>query len=151
VRRETHVSRSESDTLAIGAYLAARLGLAAGDVVLLRGNLGMGKTVLARGLAAGLGVDAAEVRSPTFTLVNPYQGRLTVYHLDLYRVDSARDLEELGLEEILGGDGVALVEWGERLGPYRPARFVEIGIEDRGGRERLITVSDARRRAHSIR
>jgi tRNA threonylcarbamoyladenosine biosynthesis protein TsaE len=150
VRREI-LSHSEEETLAIGSSLAGSLDLEAGDVVLLRGDLGMGKTVLARGLSAGLGVDAGEVRSPTFTLVNPYQGRLPVYHVDLYRVDGTRDLEELGLEEILQGDGVALVEWAERLGPYRPERFVDIRIEDRGGSERLISISDSRRSGHSIR
>jgi len=122
-----------------------------GDIVLLHGDLGMGKTVFARGLAAGLGVDPGEVRSPTFTLVNPYHGRLTVYHVDLYRIEGTKDLDELGLEEILGGDGVAVVEWAERLGPYRPRRCVEVRIEDGGGSARRIVVTDARRRGYSTR
>lgn len=111
----------------------------------------MGKTVFARGVAIGLGVDAAEVRSPTFTLVNPYRGRLPVYHVDLYRIDRIADLDELGLEEILGGDGVVLVEWAERLGPYRPERFIEVTIEDRGGSERRVTIADSRRVGYSTR
>jgi tRNA threonylcarbamoyladenosine biosynthesis protein TsaE len=135
-------SHGEADTFSFGRTLAA--GLRAGDVVLLRGDLGAGKTVLARGIAVGLGVPAEEVRSPTFTLVNPYQGRLPVYHLDLYRIERAADLDELGLEEIFGGDGVAIVEWGERLGAWRPPRFLEISIADLGGSERALAILDTR-------
>ena len=111
--------------------------------MLLIGDLGMGKTVFARGLAAGLGVDPDEVHSPTFTLVNPYRGRLPVYHVDLYRIDRSDELEELGIRDILGGEGVAIIEWAERLGPYRPGGCIEVRIEDRGGNERLLTVGGA--------
>jgi len=135
-------SHGEADTFTFGRTLAA--DLRAGDVVLLRGDLGAGKTVLARGIAVGLGVPAEEVRSPTFTLVNPYHGHLPVYHLDLYRIERAADLDELGLEEILGGDGVAIVEWGERLGAWRPPRYLEISIADLGGSERALAIVDAR-------
>ena len=145
----TFTTWSEEETRLAGETLAA--GLRPGDVVLLRGDLGMGKTVFARGLAAGLGVDPAEVRSPSFTLVNPYRGRVPVYHIDLYRIDKPADLDELGLEEILGGDGVAVVEWAERLGSYGTREHVEVRIEDRGGSERRITVTDLRREAHSMR
>jgi len=136
------VTRSEEETRAEGQALA--LALQPGDTVLLVGDLGMGKTVFARGLAIGLGVEPAQVRSPSFTLVNRYPGRLSVYHIDLYRVERAEDLDELGLDEILEGDGVSVVEWAERLGPYRPRRFVEVRIDDRGGNERLVTIADRR-------
>ncbi len=135
-------SHREADTFSFGRTLAS--GLRAGDVVLLRGDLGAGKTVLARGIAVGLGVPAEEVRSPTFTLVNPYRGRLPVYHLDLYRIEQSVDLDELGLEEILGGDGVAIVEWGERLGAWRPPNCIEVSIADLGGSERALEIVDAR-------
>jgi tRNA threonylcarbamoyladenosine biosynthesis protein TsaE len=136
------VTRSEAETFATGFDLAG--ALTPGDIVLLTGNLGAGKTALARGLAAGLGVDPDDVRSPTFTLVNPYRGRCPVYHVDLYRIDKTADLDELGLEEILGGDGVAIVEWAERLGPWRPRLCVAIAIEDLGGNERALVVDDRR-------
>jgi len=136
------LTHSERETVLAGTEIAAPLR--AGDVVLLTGNLGAGKTALARGLAAGLGVDPQEVRSPTFTLVNPYTGRLPVYHIDLYRIGKDSELDELGLEEILGGDGVAIVEWAERLGPWRPRRFLAITIEDRGGSDREIAIDDRR-------
>jgi len=138
----TVVTRSEAATLAEGEELA--LALRPGDTVLLVGDLGMGKTVFARGVAAGLGVNPEQVRSPSFTLVNRYSGRITVYHIDLYRVDRVEDLDELGLDEVLESDGVAVVEWAERLGPYRPRRFVEVRLTDRGGSERELTIVDAR-------
>ncbi len=136
------VTRSEAETVSLGRALAAELGR--GDVVLLEGVLGAGKTALARGLASGLGVPEEEVRSPTFTLVNPYTGRLPVYHVDLYRIDNPRDLEELGLEEILGTDGVAIIEWAERLGRWRPPHAYVVRFEDRGGSERAIVIDDGR-------
>jgi tRNA threonylcarbamoyladenosine biosynthesis protein TsaE len=127
------VTRSEAETCAAGGEIAAALG-----------NLGSGKTVLARGLSAALGVPPEEVRSPTFTLVNPYRGRCPVYHVDLYRIDKPSELDELGLEEILGGDGVAIVEWAERLGAWRPDDALVITIEDLGGTERALVVEDRR-------
>jgi len=147
--RSTQVTHSEADTARAGEMLAGCLR--PGDSVLLRGDLGMGKTVFARGLARGLGVPADEVRSPTFTLVNPYQGRIPVHHIDLYRVEKPGDLDELGLEEILGGDGVAIVEWSERLGPYLPEHPVTVTIEDLGGSSRRLIIDDERASDHSIR
>jgi len=133
---------SEAETLEAGARLAA--GLAPGDCLLLQGGLGAGKTVFVRGAAAALGVDPGEVRSPTFTLVNIYAGRMPVYHIDLYRIDKPGDLDELGLEEFIGTDGVAMVEWSERLGRYTPQAAVRVRIEDRGGERRVILIHDER-------
>jgi len=144
----TLITHSEDETRSEGQNLAR--SLEAGDVVLLTGDLGMGKTVFARGIAQGLGVPEDEVRSPSFTLVNRYRGRVTLYHIDLYRIDRPEDLDELGLDEILGGDGIAVVEWAERLGPYRPERIVSARFADRGGDVREITIED-RRSSHSIR
>jgi tRNA threonylcarbamoyladenosine biosynthesis protein TsaE len=135
---------SEAETFALGIELARDLHPS--DIVLLRGELGMGKTVLARGLSSGLGVPEDEIRSPTFTLVNIYQGRFPVYHIDLYRIEKPKDLDELGLEEILGGDGISIVEWPDRLGPYHPDRALTITLTDRGGTSRDIEVLDARSR-----
>ena len=144
----TLVTRSEDETRLLGQDLSR--SLQAGDVVLLTGDLGMGKTVFARGIAQGLGVSEEDVRSPSFTLVNRYDGRVTLYHIDLYRIDRPEDLDELGLEEVLGVDGIAVVEWAERLGPYRPERVVSVRLVDGGGDVREITIDD-RRSSHSIR
>ena len=98
--------------------LGRRLGrtLLAGDIILLYGDLGAGKTTFTQGVAAGLGVDNEEyVRSPTFTLINQYQGRYPIYHIDLYRIDSYADILNLGFEELLYGEGVLIIEWAEKL------------------------------------
>ena len=114
----TYLTHSEDETQALAQLLAATLK--AGDVLLLSGNLGAGKTAFVRGLAAGLGIDQAEVSSPTFTLIHEYRGgRLTLYHVDLYRLDSAATTD-LGLEEMGVGDGVLAIEWPERLSHTLP-------------------------------
>ena len=106
-------SHSEEETQQIASDFAARLQ--AGGVVLLHGPLGAGKTAFVRGLAAGLGIDPAAVSSPTFTLVHEYRGgRLTLYHVDLYRLERAAS-DDLGLEEMGVADGVLAIEWPERL------------------------------------
>ena len=107
------VTASEEETQAIARELSATLR--AGDVVLLSGDLGAGKTTFVRGLAEGLGIDPREVSSPTFTLVHEYRGNgLTLYHADLYRLENAAT-DDLGLEEIGVKDGVLAIEWPDRL------------------------------------
>jgi tRNA threonylcarbamoyladenosine biosynthesis protein TsaE len=140
VNDESHQSYSEQDTEAIGAELASRLE--PGDLVLLHGDLGAGKTAFVRGLAAGLGIDPAVVTSPTFTLVHDYQGRIPLVHVDLYRLN-AIDLDEIGLDEALGREGVVAVEWAERLNHVRgPA--IEVRLIDRGDDHREIRIVDVR-------
>ena len=107
------ITHSEDETF----ELAKRIGdqLAGGEVFLLSGDLGAGKTVFAKGLAAGLGISPADVTSPTFTLVNCHEGRLRLYHIDLYRLEAGAH-QELGLEEILEEENaVTVIEWAERL------------------------------------
>lgn len=118
-------SRNVDETRRIGRLLGEIL--AAGDVVSLVGPLGAGKTSLAQGLAAGLAV-ADRVTSPTFNLVNEYAGRCPVYHLDLYRLEGREDLADLGLEDYLAGDGVTVVEWGERFPGLLPDDHLEVII-----------------------
>jgi tRNA threonylcarbamoyladenosine biosynthesis protein TsaE len=136
----TRLTRSEDETHDVARALAMRLQ--AGDVLLLSGNLGAGKTAFVRGLAAGLGVDPAEVSSPTFTLVHEYRGgRLTLYHADLYRLERAAT-DELGLEEMGVADGVLAVEWPDRLTHTLP-RAVRIDIAIVDEHTRRITVAEA--------
>lgn len=103
----------EEETLALAEGLAARFQ--GGEVVLLCGELGAGKTVFVRGMARGLGADPGEVSSPTFVLLTSYPGRLTLHHADLYRLAGDGDEAELGLEELPGPTGVLAIEWAERL------------------------------------
>lgn len=135
----THTTHSEDETQAVARDLASRLR--PGDVVLLSGNLGAGKTAFVRGLAVGLGIDPGEVSSPTFTLIHEYRGgRLVLYHADLYRLGSAAS-EDLGLEEAGARDGVLAIEWPDRLTHPMPAVTVTIDIVDESARR--IVVQDA--------
>jgi tRNA threonylcarbamoyladenosine biosynthesis protein TsaE len=136
------ITRSAAETRALGRDLAARL--TPGEVVALVGDLGSGKTCLAQGICEGLGVPDP-VTSPTFILINEYQGRIgtravPVYHLDLYRLADAGELEDLGAEEYLYGNGICLVEWAERAAALLPAQRWEIRLEQAGAEERRITV-----------
>ena len=125
---------SEEETIALGEQLASRLPSRC--VVLLIGNLGAGKTTLAKGLAKGLGAAAPEeVSSPTFTLIHEYGPR--VYHIDLYRIENERQLRTLGLDELLDRDAVILVEWGERFPRLWPPDRLEIHLESRGALHRI--------------
>jgi tRNA threonylcarbamoyladenosine biosynthesis protein TsaE len=137
-RNAAIVSAAESDTEAAGEQLAATL--AAGDVVLLHGQLGAGKTAFVRGLARGLGASADDVSSPTFTLIQEYRGgRLPLFHVDLYRLEP-REVDDLGLDELISGDAVVAIEWAERW-PGRPSDAIEISIEDEREDRRRILIS----------
>jgi len=131
------VTRSEAETAAVATDLATRLH--AGDVLLLSGTLGAGKTAFVRGLAAGLRIDPDEVSSPTFTLIHEYRGgRLTLYHADLYRLERAATAD-LGLEELGVRDGVLAIEWPDRLSHPMPGS-IPIRIEIVDDQTRRITL-----------
>ena len=129
------------DTAAAGAALGRTLG--PGDVVALYGELGAGKTCFTQGLVRGLDV-TVRATSPTFVLVNEYRGRLPVHHVDAYRTGSLGELVDLGLLDLLGGDGVSVVEWADKAEPLLPARTVRVRIEGLGDEPRVIEVEDPR-------
>jgi tRNA threonylcarbamoyladenosine biosynthesis protein TsaE len=131
------VTTSEEETSAAGERLAQ--SLEPGAVVLLYGDLGAGKTAFVRGLARGLGADPADVSSPTFTLIQEYRGRLTLFHVDLYRI-AEPEVDDLGLEELVASGGIVAIEWAERW-RGRPGDGIEVGIEDLGGERRRIRVA----------
>jgi tRNA threonylcarbamoyladenosine biosynthesis protein TsaE len=135
------LSRSPEETEKIGQDLAVSLPVP--GVVLLHGDLGAGKTTLTRGIAQGLGLnDPSLVSSPSFTLVNVYQGACPIYHVDLYRLEGERDLYSIGIEDFMGKDGVTIIEWAERLVfPFKDA--VEIKLEDAGDDQRVLLVSSS--------
>lgn len=135
-------SKNAEETFALGERVGN--GLMGGELLLLEGALGAGKTVFAKGLAAAVGVDPDEVTSPSFTLVNRYDGAsLTLYHLDLYRLDEgAQAAHAVGLEEILADErAVVVIEWAERLGRYPlPAPLWRVRIEGDGEDVRRIRI-----------
>ena len=131
------ITHSEQETMELGIKMGKLLE--AGDIVLLYGNLGAGKTVLTRGIA--LGLDAKDVvTSPTYTLMHRYEGRVPVYHFDLYRLKGPDEVLDLGYEEVFYGDGVSIVEWPERLEYLCPEEYVRVEIEIAGEGKREITV-----------
>ncbi|MBI4551853.1 MAG: tRNA (adenosine(37)-N6)-threonylcarbamoyltransferase complex ATPase subunit type 1 TsaE [Candidatus Latescibacteria bacterium] len=131
------LTTSPDETYELGRGLGLRL--ATGDVVALIGELGSGKTCLIQGLCAGLEVED-DVTSPTFVLINQYQGRTTVYHFDLYRIDDAGALLDLGYDDYLyGGEGVCLIEWADKFPDFLPASCIELRIEILGDEQRVIT------------
>lgn len=128
-------TQSESDTEAIGRQLGPSLVI--GSTILLRGELGAGKTAFVRGLAEGLGLSGDEVSSPTFTLIQEYRGAIPLFHVDLYRISSI-EADDLGLDE-LTQQGIVAIEWAEKLA-RAPEGAIEVQIEDLGGDERRITI-----------
>lgn len=130
-----HLTRSEGETAALGRDLGRRL--AAGDVVLLTGPLGAGKTAFARGIADGLGCDPDDVSSPTFAIIQEYRGRLTLQHVDLYRLAPV-DVEDLGLDDLLE-NAVMAVEWPDRW-RGAPERAWRVSFAPAGDSERRITI-----------
>jgi tRNA threonylcarbamoyladenosine biosynthesis protein TsaE len=132
------VSRSSDETHALGVQLGQ--GAQPGNILLLIGELGAGKTTLTQGIAQGLGV-TERPRSPTFVMATEYHGRLALYHLDLYRIDHVAELGELGLEEYLSGDSVTVVEWADRAPQAFPADCLRISLESIDEDTRRVTMT----------
>jgi tRNA threonylcarbamoyladenosine biosynthesis protein TsaE len=118
-------SRSESETKKIGKRLAGKLGR--GDVVCLFGELGAGKTTMVKGMAEGMGIDEKDITSPSFTIIAEHQGKIPLYHIDLYRLDR-EDVGALGLNEYIYGDGISVIEWAERAGDEVPEDSIKVMI-----------------------
>jgi tRNA threonylcarbamoyladenosine biosynthesis protein TsaE len=134
----TYLTHSEEETIALGRRIA--LDLPRPAVVLLIGNLGAGKTTLAKGIVSGLGAaPPEEVSSPTFTLIHDY-GEGLVYHIDLYRLDRPEEVATLGLDEIFEKEAVVLIEWGERFPQLMPSKRIEIRLQPRDTNDREIVV-----------
>ena len=133
-------TKSAEETIALGRELVPLL--TPPKIVLLRGDLGAGKTTLVKGIAQGFQAASEEdVTSPTFTLVHEYRAySATLYHIDLYRVDTPRELETLGLDDLVGDSSVLLIEWGEKFVRFERERDVEIALERVAENERRVTV-----------
>ena len=125
MKRLKMISGDPTKTFYIGRILGE--ALTAGDIVALTGELGAGKTCFTQGIARGLGVpEVYQITSPTFTLVNEYPGRLNLIHLDVYRLSSSRDLQDLGYEEFFFGKGVTVIEWAEKIRDIIPEKSLSV-------------------------
>lgn len=130
-------SKSEDDTKNIGRDLGKKLKRS--DVVCLRGELGAGKTTMAKGIASALGINEREITSASFTIIAEHEAETPLYHIDLYRV-SAGDISELGLHEYIGGDGIAVIEWSERAESEMPEDSIIVSISQTGENTREIEI-----------
>jgi tRNA threonylcarbamoyladenosine biosynthesis protein TsaE len=140
-----------SDSHARTQELGERLGraLAAGDTVALVGELGAGKTAFVQGLARGLGVEGA-VKSPSFTIVNEHDGRVPLFHVDFYRLETRRELDNIGFDDYFGRGGVVVVEWADRFADALPEERLEVRIEILDGDARRLHVSGPARLASAL-
>lgn len=133
------ISKSVNETLEIGRKISG--SLKQGDIICLFGELGSGKTILAKGIASGLGIKNNAVISPSFVLMRIYQGKLPLYHLDLYRLKNTQDILVLGFEEFIYGQGVTVIEWPDRLGNFLPQEFLRIELSFKADSQRYLVFS----------
>ncbi|HEY1938582.1 MAG TPA: tRNA (adenosine(37)-N6)-threonylcarbamoyltransferase complex ATPase subunit type 1 TsaE [Candidatus Angelobacter sp.] len=138
---KTFQTHSADETTDLGRRLASELK--PGSIVLLRGDLGAGKTTMVKGIAEGFqAANAGDVTSPTFTLIHEYRGpEATLYHIDLYRIDTQRELDTLALDDLMTPQSILLIEWGEKFERFAKERDVEIAIEHQGGDIRKIVAT----------
>lgn len=137
MRSFEYLSHNEKETLRLGTRLAG--SLRPGHILCLFGELGSGKTTFTKGIAQGLKINHKKVNSPTFILMNAYEGKLPLYHFDLYRMDDASEIANIGYEEFFYGDGIAVVEWAEKLGDLIPKEYLGIEFSHKRENDRLIT------------
>jgi tRNA threonylcarbamoyladenosine biosynthesis protein TsaE len=133
------ISKSEEETRLCAQRLAKQLK--AGDIVLLQGELGAGKTTFVKGLAQALQFNPKKVNSPTFVLMNHYKGKLPIYHFDLYRLGNPKELDTLEFDDYFYGEGISLIEWPERLGDHRPQEHYLVEFKHKGEHQRQICIS----------
>lgn len=146
--KEIHlVSRSVAETIAVARKLS-RL-LEKGDVIGLVGNLGSGKTTFVRGLAHGLGLRCT-VNSPSFVLLKIYAKKITLYHFDLYRLRSLKDLEDAGYEDFIGDSGICVIEWADRAKQLLPKGYLKVALGIKGQASRAIRITGYGRRYHRL-
>lgn len=131
-----YTAKSPQATTALGTALAQVLE--PGDVISLEGDLGAGKTQFVKGIGIGFGIDPDQITSPTFTLINQYEGKFPIYHFDVYRIEP-QELEDLGYEEYFYGSGICLVEWGNIVRDYLPEKYLQIMINKTADDQREFT------------
>ncbi len=139
MKQTVHHSKSEKETQSLAAKLAKLLK--GSEIICLFGDLGAGKTTFVKGMAKAFKIDPKTVSSPTFVFLNIYKGKLPLYHFDLYRVEDIEDLGGIGYDEFLYGEGVALVEWADKLGELMPKEYLSIEICHKGADTRDLKIN----------
>jgi len=133
------ISNSEDETKACAKRLA--MNLKPGDIVLLQGDLGAGKTTFVKGLAEAFKFTQKKVNSPTFVIMNYYKGKLPIYHFDLYRLEKVQEIETLDFDEYFYGQGISLIEWPERLGKLKPQKYYLVEFKHKSESQRSLCIS----------
>ena len=137
------LTNSASETMLIAEKLAK--GLKPGDIIALSGDLGSAKTTFTKGIGKGLGVkDSRRINSPTFVLIKEYDGKMPLYHLDLYRLDALKEIENLAIEEYIYGKGVTVIEWAEKIKCLLPKKHISVEFKVKGGDKREVVIEDLR-------
>ena len=142
------ISNSAQETTQLAKRIAQ--SLKAKDIVCLSGDLGTGKTTFVKGIAQYLKIKEAEVNSRTFTLLNIYEGKIPLYHFDLYRLDNLNEISRLGYEEFFYGDGICVIEWADKLKQLLPAEYLAVQLKHQGENKRLITLQAHGKRYENI-
>lgn len=142
------LSKSPGETARLGERLAGCLK--GGDIICFFGDLGSGKTTLIKGIARGLNVSPAKVNSPTFVLMNAYEGRLPLFHFDFYRLENIQGIGSIGYDEFLYDDGVSVIEWADRLGTFLPEEYLKVELKHKKFDERVVRLSAKGRRYDRI-
>ena len=133
------VTHSAEETIALGRKIGARLR--PGDIIAMEGTLGAGKTTITKGIASALGINEP-VTSPTFTLVSEYAGSMLLYHMDVYRIDTAEDFYSIGAEDMLYGSGVCIIEWSEKIRAELPDSAITVRLQANADNSRSIAISN---------
>ncbi len=137
------ITNSAKETMLIGERLARKLK--PGDMIALSGDLGSGKTTFTKGIGKGLGVkDSKRINSPTFVLIKEYNGRVPLYHLDLYRLDDLKEIENLAIEEYIYGNGITVIEWAEKIKSILPEKHILVKFKIKGDNKREVIIEDLR-------
>ena len=142
------ISKSEKDTIQFARDLVK--DLEPGSIICLIGDLGAGKTTFVKGLAKGLKLSEHKVSSPTFVIMNIYEGKLPIYHFDLYRLEDEKSIMAIGYEEFFYGEGISVIEWADRLGNLTPKEYLKIELKHKSDQERTITVKSIGQKYEAI-
>jgi len=135
------ITHNRDETIKLGENLAKKLSK--GDVVALCGDLGSGKTTFTKGIGKGLGIkDPSHINSPTYVLIKEYKGKIPLYHIDLYRLDNLKDIEDISIEEYIYGDGITVIEWAEKIQSLLPKEHISVKFIVRGEDKREIKIED---------